>query len=127
VRAVARGVSVVTLRAGGSCRSSTAEKRYFEEDVDDVEVLVVGTEAMEAVEVIPVSRRNERGADHGAGVIKTPSILCLRHELRDAPSLSPFLHLFICFLVGSVPHARFVCNYSLTAINQAPTVAPTLR
>ena len=31
VRASSRGVSVVTLRAGGSWRSSIAEKRYFEE------------------------------------------------------------------------------------------------
>jgi len=54
VRAVARGVSVVTLRAGGSCRSSTAEKRYFEEHVDDVEVLAVGTEAVAVMLVIAV-------------------------------------------------------------------------
>lgn len=31
VRASSRGVSVVTLNAGGSWRSSTAEKRYLEE------------------------------------------------------------------------------------------------
>lgn len=54
VRASERGVSGVTLRAGGSWRSSTAEKRYLEggafDEVDGVKAAEVVEE--EIVEVI---------------------------------------------------------------------------
>lgn len=41
VRASSREVSVVTLRAGGSWRSSTAEKRYLEGGETERAVLVL--------------------------------------------------------------------------------------
>ncbi len=53
VRASSRGVSVVTLRAGGSWRSSTAEKRYLEGgDVERVVEVVERVGGMGSVDVI---------------------------------------------------------------------------